>query len=125
MKKYWRDLGASFSSMSKPVRLTFIMMCLLPSLLLMPLAWYLALLSTSAVAQANLLTAARSGVKLDQAAFQTLVIELFSTMPGLRALIMATVALIAIGNVVFLLAHFAGVMAKRSASEVSSVSAKA
>lgn len=128
MKKYWRDLGDSVVSMSKPVRFTLILMCLLPSALLMPLVWYLALLSTSTVAQANLLNAAKAGGKLEPAVFQTLVTELFSEMPGLKLLILSILALIVIGNVVFVMTHFAGVMAKRSdqaASEASGVAAEA
>jgi hypothetical protein len=128
MKKYWRDLGVSYGSMSKPLRLLFTLMCSLPSVLIMPLLWYLASLPTSTLAQLNLLNAAKAGGKLEPAAFMTLMTELFSSVPSFQALMMAILAVSGIGNVVFLLVHFAGVMAKRSdqaASEASGVAAEA
>jgi hypothetical protein len=103
-------------------------MCSLPSVLIMPLLWYLASLPTSTLAQLNLLNAAKAGGKLEPAAFMTLMTELFSSVPSFQALMMAILAVSGIGNVVFLLVHFAGVMAKRSdqaASEASGVAAEA
>lgn len=113
MKKYWRDLGTSYAAMSTQVRFTFTLMCFLPSLLLMPIVWYLSLLSGSVAAQAQLLSSITSGVKPGSDAYNALVAGLFSASPGLLSLIIATLAVIAVGNIVFVLAHFAGVRSKR------------
>lgn len=112
MKKYWRDLGTTYAAMSTQVRFTFTLMCFLPSVLLMPIVWYLSLLSGSVAAEAQLLSAIASGVKPGSDAYNALVTGLFSASPGLLSVIIATLAVIAIGNIVFVLAHFAGVMSK-------------
>jgi hypothetical protein len=114
MKKYWRDLGEAYAAMPRAVYVTFTILCFLPGLLLMPLMWYMGKLAASVVAQAELLSAARSGVKLDPSKVNELATQLFSTSPSLLFLVESIVVVIFICSGLFVLVRTAGYFAKRA-----------
>ncbi|MHC5194797.1 hypothetical protein ACYSUW_13680 [Pseudomonas frederiksbergensis] len=113
MKKYWRELGEAYAAMPRAVYVTFAILCFLPGLLLMPLMWYMAKLAASVVAQAELLSAARSGVILDPSKVNELAALMFSTSPPLLFLVESIVAVIFICSGLFVLVRTAGYFAKR------------
>ncbi len=114
MKKYWRELGEAYAAMPRAVYVTFTIVCFLPSLLLIPLMWYAGKLAASAVAEVELLNAARSGIKLDPSKVSELATLLFSSSPALMFLVESIVVVIFISNALFLLVRIAGYFAKRS-----------
>lgn len=115
MKKYWRELGETYTAMPAAVRFTFTLMTFLPGLLLLPVLFFLANLSKIIVAQATLFMALRSNTKLDPVALNALSSDLFSSSPATGFLILSIIALIIIGSVSWMLMQFAGIHAKRAA----------
>lgn len=113
MKKYWRDLGEAYAAMPRSVYVTFSIMCFLPGMLLMPLMWYMGKLAASVVAQAELLSAARNGVKLEPSKVSELATQLFSTSPSLLFLVESIVVVIFICSGLFVMVRTAGYFAKR------------
>lgn len=114
MTEYWRDLCATCGSMSKPVRYTFALMCLVPGFLSVPMALYMVKLTTQVSAQFDLIRAASSGIKLDQETLDTVITNLFAASPAMTYLFISIFVVAAIGNILFLMMSRAGAVSMRN-----------
>ncbi|MGF6281857.1 hypothetical protein ABH908_000110 [Pseudomonas frederiksbergensis] len=113
MKKYWRELGEAYAAMPRAMYAIFTIVCFLPAVLFMPLVWYAGKVAATGVAQVELVSAARNGIKLDASKVSELATLMFSSSPALMFLVESIIVVIFITNALFLLVRIAGYFAKR------------